>query len=51
VLFGVPVLIFGILMTFSPEHRAAAYVTTPQQAEDIPNMVRQYGLDDPVYIQ
>ena len=27
VLFGVSVLIFGILMTFSPERRAAAYVT------------------------
>ena len=35
VLFGVSVLIFGILMTFSPERRAAAYVTTPQQAKDI----------------
>ncbi len=51
VLFGVSVLIFGILMTFSPERRAAAYVTTPQQAKDIPNLVRQYGLDDPVYVQ
>jgi peptide/nickel transport system permease protein len=51
VLFGVSVLIFGILMTFSPERRAAAYVTTPQQAKDIPRIINQFGLDDPFYIQ
>jgi peptide/nickel transport system permease protein len=51
VLFGVSVLIFGILMTFSPERRAAAFVTTPQQAKDIPKIVKQFGLDDPFYIQ
>jgi len=51
VLFGVSVLLFGILMTFSPERRAAAYVTTPQQARDIPKIIKQYGLDDPVYVQ
>jgi ABC-type dipeptide/oligopeptide/nickel transport system permease component len=51
VLFGVSVLIFGILMTFSPERRAAAFVTSPQQAKDIPKIIRQFGLDDPAYIQ
>lgn len=51
VLFGVSILIFGILMTFSPERRAAAYVTTPQQAKDIPKIVQKFGLDDPFYIQ
>ncbi|MBD3306237.1 ABC transporter permease, partial [candidate division KSB3 bacterium] len=51
VLFGVTVLIFGILMTFSPERRAAAYITTPQQAKDIHKMVERYGLNDPFYIQ
>ena len=51
VLFGVSVLLFGILMTFSPERRAAAYVTTPQQAKDIPKIVQQFGLDDPFYVQ
>ena len=51
VLFGVSVLIFGILMTFSPERRAAAFVTTPQQAKDIPKLIIQFGLDDPFYIQ
>jgi peptide/nickel transport system permease protein len=51
ILFGVSVLLFGILMTFSPERRAAAYVTTPQQAKDIPRIIQQFGLDDPFYIQ
>jgi peptide/nickel transport system permease protein len=51
VLFGVSVLIFGILMTFSPERRAAAFVTSPQQAKDIPKIIKQFGLDDPFYIQ
>ncbi len=51
VLFGISVLLFGILMTFSPERRAAAYVTTPQQAQDIPNIIKQFGLDDKFYIQ
>ena len=51
VLFGVSVLLFGIFMTFSPERRAAAYVTSPQQAKDIPRIIKQFGLDDPFYIQ
>jgi peptide/nickel transport system permease protein len=51
VLFGVSVLIFGILMTFSPERRAAAYVSSPQQAKDIPKIIKQFGLDDPFYMQ
>jgi peptide/nickel transport system permease protein len=51
VLFGVSILIFGILMTFSPERRAATFVTSPQQAKDIPKIIRQFGLDDPFYIQ
>jgi peptide/nickel transport system permease protein len=51
VLFGVSVLIFGILMTFSPDRRAATYVTSPQQAKDIPKIIKKFGLDDPFYIQ
>ena len=51
VLFGVSVLLFGILMTFSPERRAATYVNSPQQAKDIPRIIKQFGLDDPFYIQ
>jgi peptide/nickel transport system permease protein len=51
VLFGVSVLIFGILMSFSPERRAAAFVTSPQQADEIPDLIKQFGLNDPFYVQ
>lgn len=51
VMFGVSVLIFGLLMTFSPERRAAAYVSSPQQARNIPKLVETYGLNDPFYQQ
>lgn len=51
VLFGVSVLLFGILMTFSPERRAATYVSSPQQAKDIPRLIKKFGLDDPFYVQ
>ena len=51
VLFGVSVLLFSLMMTYGPERRAAAYVTTPQQAKDIPKIIQQFGLDQPFYIQ
>lgn len=51
VVFGVSVLIFSILMTFSPERRASAYVNTPQQAQNIPQIVQRFGLNDPFYVQ
>jgi peptide/nickel transport system permease protein len=51
VLFGVSVLLFGILMTFSPDRRAAAYISSPQQAKDIPRIIKEFGLDDPFYVQ
>lgn len=51
VLFGVSILIFGLLSTFSPERRAAAYVTSPKQAENIPLIIQEYGLDKPFYVQ
>lgn len=51
VLFGVSVLMFGIMMTFSPERRAAAFVNSPQQAQDLQRMVDSLGLNDPYYVQ
>jgi len=51
VLFGVSILIFSILMTFSPERRAVAYIDEPEQLRDIELIISQYGLDDPVYTQ
>jgi ABC-type dipeptide/oligopeptide/nickel transport system permease component len=51
VLFGVTILVFGILMSFSPDRRAAAYIRSPQQAKDIDKIIQKYGLNDPVYLQ
>jgi len=42
---------FSLLMTFSPERRAMVYVTTPQQAKDIPSLIKRYGFDQPFYKQ
>lgn len=51
VLFGVSILIFAILMTFGPERRAAAFVSTPQQAQGLDRLVETYGLNDPAPLQ
>jgi len=51
VLFGVSIIMFSLLMTFSPERRAMVYVTTPQQAKDIPSLIKRYGFDQPFYNQ
>jgi len=51
VVFGATVLLFSLLMTFSPERRAALYINSPQQAKDLPRIVKEYGLDAPFYIQ
>lgn len=50
-MFGVSVLIFGLMMTFSPERRAAAFVSTPQMTKDIPVLIKKYGFDQPFYVQ
>jgi len=50
-MIGVSWVIFGLNLTFSPERRAAAFVTTPQMAKDIPSLVKKYGFDKPFYVQ
>jgi len=50
-MIGVSILIFGLMMTFSPERRAAAFVSTPQMAKDIPVLIIKYGFDKPFYVQ
>ncbi len=51
VLFGVTILIFSLLMTFSPERRAAAFISSPQSARDIDKIVEKFGLNDPFVVQ
>jgi len=50
-MLGVVVLIFAVLQMIPPELRAVIYVTNPRQLQDIPNIVREYGLDRPVWEQ
>jgi peptide/nickel transport system permease protein len=50
-LFGVSLLIFGILQLFSPIERAALYITDPMQFANLPAIIEKYGLDQPVWTQ
>ena len=51
VLFGVSLLVFGILQFFSPVERAALYVTDPKQFANIAEIIEKYGLNDPIWTQ
>ena len=51
VLFGVSLLIFGILQFFSPIERAALYVKDPKQFGELPAIIEKYGLNDPIWVQ
>ncbi|HEX8992508.1 MAG TPA: ABC transporter permease [Anaerolineales bacterium] len=51
-LFGVTVLIFGMLQFLSPIERSALYVRDiPKNDFAVQGIVKQYGLDKPVYVQ
>jgi len=51
VLFGVSVLVFAILSLFSPEQRASVFITDVKQLEDIQEVIKEHGLDAPIYVQ
>jgi peptide/nickel transport system permease protein len=51
VAFGVTLLIFALLQFLSPEMRAAAFITNPNQLTALDAIIRKYGLDQPVYVQ
>ena len=51
-LFGVTVLIFGMLQFLSPVERSALYVRDiPKNENAINGIIKQYGLDKPLYEQ
>jgi peptide/nickel transport system permease protein len=51
-LFGVTVLIFGMLQFLTPVERAALYVKDiPKNDNAINGIIKQYGLDQPLYVQ
>jgi peptide/nickel transport system permease protein len=51
-LFGVTVLIFAMLQFLSPVERSALYVRDiPKNQRAIDGIIKQYGLDKPIYVQ
>jgi peptide/nickel transport system permease protein len=51
-LFGVTVLIFLMLQALSPVERSALYVRDiPKNERALEGIIRQYGLDQPIYVQ
>jgi len=51
VLIGVTLLVFSIAQLFSPEERAALYVTSPKAIEHIEEIIVKYHLNDPLPVQ
>ncbi len=51
-LFGVTILIFGMLQFLEPAERAALYIRDiPRNANQLDAVITQYGLDKPIYEQ
>jgi peptide/nickel transport system permease protein len=51
-LFGVTVLIFGMLQFLSPVQRSALYIRDiPKNDRAVEGVIKQYGLDKPLYVQ
>lgn len=51
-LFGVTILIFGMLQFLSPEERVSMYIRdTPKSDAQVAGLIKKYGLDKPVYVQ
>jgi len=51
VLFGVSVLIFGLIQLFPPYQRAMLYVTDPRQMANIDEIIELYGLNATIWEQ
>ena len=51
-LIGVTILIFGMLQFLSPIERSALYIRdVPKNDKAVEGVIRQYGLDQPLYVQ
>jgi peptide/nickel transport system permease protein len=51
-LFGVTILIFAMLQFLSPVERSALYIRDiPKNPNAIEGVIKQYGLNQPIYIQ
>jgi dipeptide transport system permease protein len=50
-LMGVILLVFAVTQMFTPEQRATLYITSERQMSRIDDVIRQYHLRDPVFVQ
>jgi peptide/nickel transport system permease protein len=51
-LFGVTILIFGMLQFLGPVERSALYIKDfPRNDRQVEAVIKQYGLDKPIYVQ
>ena len=51
-LFGVTILIFGMISLLDPDERLALYLRdTPRNEQQAETLKRKYGLYDPIYVQ
>lgn len=51
VMFGVSLLIFGVVQLFPPLQRATLYIRDPKQLAHLGEVVDKYGLNDPFWEQ
>jgi peptide/nickel transport system permease protein len=52
ILFGVTILIFGMMSFVEPGQRASLYVQSiPKGAGELDEIIEKYGLNDPIYVQ
>ncbi|MFW5786967.1 MAG: ABC transporter permease [Halanaerobiales bacterium] len=53
ILFGITLIIFGMMMMLSPYQRVSTYISGPEELRniDIDDLVAKYGLDDPFHQQ
>ena len=51
-LFGVTIVIFGMLQLLGPVERSALYIKDfPKNDKQVQAVIKQYGLDQPLYVQ
>jgi len=51
-LFGVSILIFGMMQFLTPYERVSLYVSdVPKKSGALDNLVKKHGLDKPIYVQ
>ncbi len=51
VLIGVVLLIFAVTQLIPPEARASIYITDPKQFRQVDIIIKQYGLNESVFVQ